>query len=226
MNTSERSIYRDLLDHIYVDGPIPNDPNTLATLAGVSVDELEKAWPVVGKRFIPSPDDPNSLTNTNVEDELRLRAEKAGAGKLGGHAKAGKTLAGARQKKNKTETETKSKTEKEEKEGHSLSRSLSARETQHLSEFLALYPKKTSQAKAKRAYASVIDSSGFELAELMAGLRRWLKTEQWRQSILNDGGRFVPDPDRFLLDRLWLDHPPHRPGTMAEMKDAVDKLKE
>ena len=120
MSPLERSIYRDLLDHIYVDGNIPNDKKILAILAAVSLEELEDAWPVVGKRFVACEDDPTSLTNTNVEDELRRRGEKAEAGRLGGYAKAGKrpskALAPARQIEREKKTESESLEEEKEPE--------------------------------------------------------------------------------------------------------------
>jgi uncharacterized protein YdaU (DUF1376 family) len=84
MNTSERSIYRDLLDHLYIDGNIPTDPKALAMMAAVSEEEFDRAWPVVSRRFTPHPDEPNALTNANAEDEMRDRDEKSDAGARGG----------------------------------------------------------------------------------------------------------------------------------------------
>lgn len=84
MTTSQRSIYRDLLDHLYVDGNIPSDPKVLAMMAAVTDEEFHQAWPVVSRRFIPHPDDPTALTNTNAEDEMRDRDEKSDAGARGG----------------------------------------------------------------------------------------------------------------------------------------------
>jgi uncharacterized protein YdaU (DUF1376 family) len=135
MNTSERSIYRDLLDHLYVDGNIPNDPKVLAMMAAVSEEEFSRAWPVVSRRFVPHPNEPNALTNANAEDEMRDRDEKSAAGARGGRppsaercpcgamtrARADKRghhcqecqKAGALQRESKTQTET----EREERDG-------------------------------------------------------------------------------------------------------------
>jgi hypothetical protein len=134
MNTSERSIYRDLLDHLYLDGSIPNNPKILALLAAVSDEEFAQAWPTVAKRFIPCADDPASLTNANAEDEIRDRALKAETGAQGGRPRVEKRcpcgrMTEARAKKRghrcqkcqkapglQTETETKTKTERETQE--------------------------------------------------------------------------------------------------------------
>jgi hypothetical protein len=75
-----------------------------------------------------------------------------------------------------------------------------------LQEFLAAYPKKTKIDAASRAYVPIIESDQ-EHAELMAGLARWLQSDQWRRSLDNDGGRFIPDPDRFIFDRRYIEHP-------------------
>ena len=89
MNTSERAIYRDLLDHLYVDGNIPSDPKVLATMAAVTEEEFGRAWPVVSRRFISHPDEPDALTNANAEDEMRDRDEKSEAGARGGRPRSG-----------------------------------------------------------------------------------------------------------------------------------------
>jgi len=47
MTTSERAIYRDLLDHCYEAGSIPNRRVVLANMAAVSLDEFDPAWKVV-----------------------------------------------------------------------------------------------------------------------------------------------------------------------------------
>jgi hypothetical protein len=112
MTPLERAVYRDLIDHIYIDGSIPNDLRILANLAAVSTEDLAAAWPVVSKRFIPCPDDPSSLTNANIEDEIRRRGEKTHAGSLGGYAKASRTVAGATQTEREKETERKKETHK------------------------------------------------------------------------------------------------------------------
>lgn len=75
-----------------------------------------------------------------------------------------------------------------------------------LDEFLVGYPKKTRRDAAARAYVSVIDSEQ-EQQKLMAGLQRWLLSDQWRRSLENDGGRFIPNPDKFIFERLYLDEP-------------------
>ncbi len=100
MNTSQRSIYRDLLDHCYEAGSIPGDQTILARMAAVPQEEFDAAWPIVGKKFVPHPELEGRLTNPRVIEELAYREAKSRAGEAGGKAKAraSKTLAGASSK--------------------------------------------------------------------------------------------------------------------------------
>jgi hypothetical protein len=91
-----------------------------------------------------------------------------------------------------------------------------------LDEFLAAYPKRTKRDAAARAYVSVIDSDQ-QHQNLMAGLSRWLRSDQWVRSVDSDGGRFIPNPDKFILDRLYLDEPEPFRETNATGGDAFDE---
>jgi hypothetical protein len=73
MTPLERSVYRDLLDHLYMDGSIPNDPTELAIMAAVTEQDFAAAWPVVSKRFVPHPTIAGHLSNTNAADEMTFR---------------------------------------------------------------------------------------------------------------------------------------------------------
>jgi len=89
-----------------------------------------------------------------------------------------------------------------------------------IQEFLAGYPKTTKTDAAARAYVSVIESD-LDHTELMAGLSRWLASDQWQRSLQSDGGRFVPDPDRFIFDRRYIEHPAPHQDTADGGSDAV-----
>lgn len=61
MTLLERCVFMDLLWFAVFWGSMPANPEKLANLAAVSLEDLNKAWPVVGKHFRPDPDDPESL---------------------------------------------------------------------------------------------------------------------------------------------------------------------
>lgn len=94
-----------------------------------------------------------------------------------------------------------------------------------LQEFLTAYPKRTKQDAAGRAYCSIIDTPDRH-QELMAGLRRWLESDQWQRSLESDGGRFVPDPDRFIFERRFLEHPAGYQATEDPIDAAVRRVTE
>jgi hypothetical protein len=90
-----------------------------------------------------------------------------------------------------------------------------------LQEFLAAYPKKTKTDPAARAYVSIIGTD-LEHQELMAGLSRWLNSDQWRRSLQADGGRYLPDPDKFIFERRYIEYPePYRDTGQDDGADAV-----
>jgi hypothetical protein len=75
-----------------------------------------------------------------------------------------------------------------------------------LHEFLDLYPKKVKRDPAARAYVSVVNTPE-EHHRLIEGLRWHLQCDQWVRSLREDGGRYIPDPDRFIFERLYRDRP-------------------
>jgi hypothetical protein len=86
--------------------------------------------------------------------------------------------------------------------------------------FQAAYPqpkRNTRIEPACRAYVGRIDGKLGEHGRLMAGLQRHLVSDQWVRSLRDDGGRFIPSMEKFIVDGLYSDHPPaYRPETSAK----------
>lgn len=63
----------------------------------------------------------------------------------------------------------------------------------------------------------------------MAGLHRWMESDQWTRSLQSDGGRFVPDPNRFISERRYLDEPapkqPEDTGANDVIGEALERLR-
>lgn len=97
-----------------------------------------------------------------------------------------------------------------------------------LQEFIDAYPKKTKRDATARAYISTIQTSQ-EHDRLMAGLHRWMESDQWTRSLQSDGGRFVPDPNRFISERRYLDEPapkqPEDTGANDVIGEALERLR-
>lgn len=78
-------------------------------------------------------------------------------------------------------------------------------------EFVSSYPEPkrgVGVERGCRAYVGRIDGTDGEHARLMAGLRRWLASDQWVRSLADDGGKYIPTMERFIADGRYLDNPP------------------
>ena len=51
MNTEERAIYRDLLDHCWQHGSLPTDTRVLSAMSAVTLHQFNRAWPKVSAKF-------------------------------------------------------------------------------------------------------------------------------------------------------------------------------
>jgi 5-methylcytosine-specific restriction endonuclease McrA len=112
----QRSLYVLLLAYQWFDGPIPNSPNEIADMCGYPLDEFERLWAVVGRKFVPCD---GGLMNVRLEEHRnkalnlsRVRSESGSEGaasKWGNGKTHGKTrserLAEARAKGRHTDEE-------------------------------------------------------------------------------------------------------------------------
>lgn len=71
--------------------------------------------------------------------------------------------------------------------------------------FIARYPNRIGIDEACRQWTSLVGNeiTGATLPEVMAGLARWIASDQWR----NENGKYIPAPAKWLRERKWLDHP-------------------
>ena len=76
------------------------------------------------------------------------------------------------------------------------------------------YPRKVDQERARRAWHALSPTAALVQA-VMAGVERWAKTDQWRES----GGRFVPLLRGWLRHSRWLDVPGFSAPEVAQAED-------
>ena len=71
--------------------------------------------------------------------------------------------------------------------------------------FIARYPNRIGIDEACRQWISLVGNEITEnsLSEVIAGLHRWLVSEQWR----SDNGKYIPAPAKWLQYRRWKDAP-------------------
>ena len=92
MDYIARGLYRELLDECWVEGSLPNEPESLAELCDCPIDVLANAWQVLSKCF----DLVDGRLVSPVIESLRteqdaLRVKRQESGRLGGVAKSSNT---------------------------------------------------------------------------------------------------------------------------------------
>ena len=89
MTLAERGAYRDLRDHVIVNGSIPSDPAVLVRILGVDQDEFAAVWPRVLREF--KKNEAGRLTNADATDArneaLNYMKTQADNGRKGGRPK-------------------------------------------------------------------------------------------------------------------------------------------
>ncbi|MCC6365051.1 MAG: hypothetical protein IT165_16175 [Bryobacterales bacterium] len=68
MNLEERGLYREVLDELYVNGSIPENPELIKRLTGASDKEFRRSWPKVRAVLIKT--ESGDLTHPKVQDVL------------------------------------------------------------------------------------------------------------------------------------------------------------
>ena len=88
MTLEEQGLFRNILDILYEDGSIPDDPGQVQSLIGAKDKEFNRAWPRVRAALIEVP---GGLTHPRVQVELpgliRLAALRSGKARLGADAR-------------------------------------------------------------------------------------------------------------------------------------------
>lgn len=131
---AERYFYRELLDHCYTEGSIPDDIIVLAKIADIDLKDAEEMWPVVRTKFTKSGD---RWEHPKANEVIRQAIEKTEKHKVAG-SKGGKSKAKAmleqtqsealpvKESKVKESTLSLSKTERESSEPTGSARSLAS----------------------------------------------------------------------------------------------------
>ena len=82
--------------------------------------------------------------------------------------------------------------------------------------FWAAYPKKKGKQDAWQAWKKL--KPDMELCRAMSMALKWQKqSEQW----LNEGGKYIPYPAKWLRKRLWEDEPDELPAGGSEGEEGV-----
>lgn len=88
MTVEQRGLFRELIDHQWIDGSLPADEMQLQRLASATPAEFSRSWPAVKHQFVRRG---NRLLNNRLE---RVRKEQLA--KVEQRSAAGKTAAAKR----------------------------------------------------------------------------------------------------------------------------------
>lgn len=92
LTMAERGLYRELLDHCYTEGSIPDDERKLAGIAACPINELRKLWPQV-KQCFSCNGEPGRLQHKRVNEVLYKLESWNESRRKGGQQRQQKRLA-------------------------------------------------------------------------------------------------------------------------------------
>lgn len=73
MNHETRGVYREVMDEIWVNGAIPNEPATVAALINTPPDVVLRCWPAIHECLVATKNNPDLFTSERLEQERRKR---------------------------------------------------------------------------------------------------------------------------------------------------------
>lgn len=232
MSWEQYGIYRFLLDHQSLHGSIPSDPNQLAAMLarGMTAGRLRRLWAEISACFVDD-DQPGRLFNRKLRRVLRereeFRAKKSEDGKKGAAAKHGHGSAGGSATGTATSSASGSATQSASgkglaktclpvpvpvpdplnEESTGVLSSTAARALPEEPDLLAYQDAmRRHYPKNRNADSPTVSRALFEMAsclppiaEFEASLAAWAASDSWR----DEGGRYVPNPDKFVKEERW-----------------------
>lgn len=73
MDPIARAIYREVMDEIWINGPVPDDIQEISIATGWSIEHVTKSWPTIHDCLQPTKKNPDLFTSERLEEERRKR---------------------------------------------------------------------------------------------------------------------------------------------------------
>lgn len=191
MTLEQVGAYVLLLIGQWINGSIPGDVPALARLLKRTTAEMEILWAGVGPCFTSHPTEPGRMVQKRLEEERGVTLERMKTER-------------ERQKKIRAEKKRKHATNEVRTEDEHFSCTVLSssntknplEEEKRSAEFAALYPAHRLDNYGAQLFTS---STPETQAEILAGLRLWVKAEAWTES----GGKFVNKASRFITEKVY-----------------------
>lgn len=203
-----RYVYRELIDHCYIEGSLPGDTAILAKIADISLREFLKVWPEVSTAFRQSDD--GRWHNPKVDEVLpeleRWHEKKRIAGRAGGLAKHSNALAALQQNGSNAVASLKPSTSTSTEIPHTPIEVM-------CDEFIKEYPesRRNKPGSVERWYAANVAMCVNPQKlhnEVMVGLRRAKRSAAWAKA----DGKYICGMTNFLDDQRWKESWPESDG--------------
>ena len=196
MTAAERGFYIDLLAYTWRDHGLPDDDAELARLLGIT----RRAWAAAAARIRPHFISINGrLTNTRQEEERHKLTERSQRAAASANRRWNKST---HNKRNANAARMQCSEDNENAIVH-VPTNDAPRLDQSFERFWAAYPRRQQRGEAERAWCRLAPTPD-EAAAIVAAIGRQQGWPEWRR----DGGRYIPQPGRWLAERRWQDEPP------------------
>ncbi len=198
MDLQQVGAYLLLMISQWINGSISADVSALAKILKQSEDDMRHIWEGVAPCFSPHPTEPGRLIQTRLEKErvhtLGVMSAERARVKAYREAKKAKILEAANRAYGVRNADV-------IVPSTLLSSYIKETKSENLTqweEFRALYPRhRLDTEQAARAWISREE----EAAEILAGLRAAVTSEEWAR----DNGRYVPKASKFIFEGMYAD---------------------
>lgn len=223
MDDCEIGLYIRCLNHAWLNNGLPVDPEEIErNIPGRrSSATFHKLWERVSACFVPTSD--GRLVNPRQEKERQEAIGKSKKAKASANNRWDNKHANAMRTHVRTHFGSDTDALPTQMPSQSVCNALQKSDTDNtpivpfrkkeaavplvdaFQKFWELYPNKIGSDEACRQWISLVGSDITEtsLPEIMAGLNRWLESDQWNR----DDGRYISSPVKWLREKKWLDNP-------------------
>ena len=230
MSLSDRSIYRDLLDHQAAKGSIPNDAQAVANLAMCSPSEAQRFLQNWGNKLFPISQD-GRRCNARLADArsavLERLDKRSRAGQVGALARWGDGKGNNKSNGNRNSKRIAGAMPCASDSGSDSSEGGSARggDPPGFNRWWKIYPKKRGKARCRQMWIGqkpLNDEKKRDLEsvadEIIAATQRQIDAKHWRGA---DGKDYIHDASTWLYNQMWEDEV----GESADLaKPVIDDL--
>ncbi len=217
LTVTQHGAYNLLMDVYYAKGkPLQADVALLARSVGCQTKLERDAVAVVVAEFFPISDDGlrhNTRCDKEIAKRLEFVAEQTRKSALGVAARLSRHQPAGKPTGNPQDNPRLTPPSPSPSPSPTTTPTPKSVEGGGFPNFWKIYPRKTGRDAACRAWVSMVQNG--DVVRIFEALAWQLESEQWTK----DEGKFVPNAEKYLFDRLWTDEPPAGTGPKVSRED-------